>query len=446
MYRFPEGYYSDVRIEDVFQTNITVTLGQIEDFRVKEYTAAFIRVFNGRRWFFSSTTNIDSIQNELDRLASMGDPMNDPDDHPMVKRFESNRKEHLEFTGDNDLSRIPAKKKFDDVSAYFPIVSDSGYVRYWAGSYIDQRIVKRFCSSIGADLVFDFQRAGVRIRYELSDGNRRFRDRFDLASNYYHDLAGLEDRISENLQKSVAFLKNAENVQPGRYTVILSPEAAGIFAHESFGHKSEADFMLGDTHMLKEWHLGKKVGSDILSIVDDGNIKSVGYVPYDDEGTKAKETYLIRNGVLSGRLHSAVTAASLEEEPTGNARAVNFEYEPIVRMSTTYIKPGTRKLDELVAEIENGVFVETLNHGSGMSTFTLAPARAYIIKNGEITDPVKISVITGNVFQTLNEIDGLSDDLQILSFALGGCGKMEQYPLPVSFGGPYVRVKNLNVQ
>ncbi len=81
-----------------------------------------------------------------------------------------------------------------------------------------------------------------------------------------------------------------------------------------------------------------------------------------------------------------------------------------------------------------------------MSTFTMAPSLSYVIRDGKIAEPVNISVVTGNVFKTLSEIDGVSNELELLSFVTGGCGKMEQYPLPVGFGGPYVRVNNLNVQ
>ena len=88
----------------------------------------------------------------------------------------------------------------------------------------------------------------------------------------------------------------------------------------------------------------------------------------------------------------------------------------------------------------------SIKHGSGLSTFTMAPSLAYRIKGGKIAEPLNIAVVTGNVFETLGEIDGLSDKLELLSFAEGGCGKMEQWPLPVGFGGPYVRVKNMNVQ
>jgi TldD protein len=204
--------------------------------------------------------------------------------------------------------------------------------------------------------------------------------------------------------------------------------------------------MIGDENMKKEWAMGKEVGVETLSIVDDGNEMGVGYTPYDDEGTKAKKTYLIKDGKLSGRLHSTLTASDLEEELTGNARAVNFEFEPIVRMTTTYIMPGKKTKDELISEIKEGILVEDLKHGSGMSTFTIAPSIAYMIRDGKIAEPVSVSVLTGNVFKTLGEIDGLSNELELFSFVRGGCGKMEQFPLSVGFGGPYVRINNINVQ
>lgn len=138
--------------------------------------------------------------------------------------------------------------------------------------------------------------------------------------------------------------------------------------------------------------------------------------------------------MLAGRLHSAETAAELEEELTGNARAINTKYEPIVRMTTTVIEGGDKTPEELITGIKHGYFIKTIKHGSGMSVFTIAPNISYEIVDGKIARPVKISVISGDVFETLGLIDGLSRDVEILCFVSGGCGKMEQYPLPVGFG------------
>lgn len=204
--------------------------------------------------------------------------------------------------------------------------------------------------------------------------------------------------------------------------------------------------MVGDENMKREWAIGTRVGAELLNIVDTGMEEGSGYVPFDDEGTRAKKTYLIRDGILSGRLHSAMTAAALKEELTGNARAVSFQFEPIVRMTATYVEPGKSTKEELIAGVKKGIYISDYNHGSGMSTFTIAPNKAYMIRDGHLAEPVKISVITGNVMHTLHEIDGLSAEFELCSFALGGCGKMEQFPLRVGMGGPYMRVNHLTVQ
>ena len=125
---------------------------------------------------------------------------------------------------------------------------------------------------------------------------------------------------------------------------------------------------------------------------------------------------------------------------------MNFEFEPIVRMTTTYIGAGNLTKEELIGEIKEGIYIDDINHGSGMTTFTIAPRRAYMIRNGKLAEPVRISVISGNVMSTLYNIDGISKDVELLSFVLGGCGKMEQHPLSVGFGGPYIRVNGIVVQ
>jgi len=172
----------------------------------------------------------------------------------------------------------------------------------------------------------------------------------------------------------------------------------------------------------------------------------MGYTPYDDEGIPATKTYLVKNGILAGRLHSAVSAADLDETVTGNARAMSFEYEPIVRMTTTYIDNGDKTVEELISSTENGVYVKNIMHGSGMSTFTLAPSLAYYVKNGKISKPVRISVVSGSVFEALSNVDGIADDREMMAFVTGGCGKMAQFPLSVGFGGPHIRIQNMQVQ
>src|SRR5690606_38569275 len=167
--------------------------------------------------------------------------------------------------------------------------------------------------------------------------------------------------------------------------------------------------------------------------------------PIDDEGNRKQKTYLIKDGKLAGRLHSASTALALGETNTGNGRAMNFEFGPIVRMTNTYIEPGTNSLEQIISDVKKGVYIKDFKHGMGMSTFTIAPGKAYMIENGKITKPVKVSVISGSVFETLMNIKAVANDFEVKSSAFGGCGKFEQWPLPVADGGPSILVDGMQV-
>ena len=445
MIGFKEGYYADVRIEDRFRTTISYKAGVLEEMKTRSEKQAFLRVYDGKLWYYASVTDVEHIQETLDGLYSAATPNPKILEDPIVRRFERNREERFSFT-DCSVRDIPLKEKQELLLSYLPILSEDTCVTMPQGTYLDRNSVYRFMSSLGANITYDYQTCGLVFSLSMAEGEKKFSGHWSKACTRIEELKGLEEELRAAVKEQAYFLRNSVPVEAGKYPVVLSPEAAGVFAHESFGHKSESDFMLSDESMKEEWQLGKKVASPILSIAEYGDIPGSGFVPYDDEGTKARKNYLIKNGVLAGRLHSAQTSAALDEGLTGNARAIDCDFEPIVRMTTTYIEGGDLDFDELIAPIEKGYFIKTVNHGSGMTTFTIAPKVAYEIVNGKLGRPVQISVVTGNVFETLGLIDGLTKEVELLSFVGGGCGKMEQYPLPVGFGGPFVRVSEMNVQ
>ena len=445
MYNFKEGLYSDVRIEDRFTTSVRYRNGALEECRHTSVKKAFIRVYDGKMWYYASTCRTENIQEELDKLSAMAQPDPDIAEDPVVRKLQSNKAEVLRFA-DNCVKDVSAEKKRALLERLFPAVQSSPYVKMFIAAYADRCSVFEFFSSKGAEIKYDFQLCGAVISAALANEKDNFSDAAIYSADSFEELKISGSAVKDFIAELENFLLNAKSVKAGVYPVILSPVTAGVFAHESFGHKSEADFMLGDENMKKEWTLGKKVGAEMLSIYDSGKESGSGYVPFDDEGTRAGKTYLIKNGCLAGRLHSASTAADLGEEATGNARAVNCDFEPIVRMTSTIIEAGTTPEEELFSRVKRGYYIKSCKHGSGMSTFTIAPARAYEIVDGKIGAPVKIAVISGNVFSTLNLIDGLSDKSQIISNIFGGCGKNEQFPLSVSYGGPYVSISEMNVQ
>lgn len=445
MIRFREGFYADIRIEDRSRTIISYKAGVLEQMNNRLEKQAFLRVYDGRLWYYASVTDVDHLQDTLDGLYAAAAENPDILEDPIVRRFERNRDELISF-GDSSVRDIPLEKKQELLNTYLPILSEDECVKIPECVYVDRNSLYHFMSSLGADISYDYQTCGLSLGFSMAEGEKKFQGHFHKSGVRFDELTGLEDEIRGAVTEQAYFLRNSVPVEAGKYPVVLSPEAAGVFAHESFGHKSESDFMLSDESMRDEWQLGKTVGSKILSIAEYGGVPGSGFVPYDDEGTRARKNYLIKNGVLAGRLHSAQTAAALDENLTGNARAIDCTFEPIVRMTTTYIEGGELSFDELIAPIKKGYFIKSIKHGSGMSTFTIAPSLAYEIVNGKLSRPAQISVISGSVFETLGLIDGLTKDVTLLSFVTGGCGKMEQMNLPVGFGGPYVRVSEMNVQ
>jgi TldD protein len=443
MYNYPKGFYVDVRIESQFTTRITYRNGDLVEQKVRSNKGAFIRVFDGLRWYYASLTNLDSIQNQIDTLASMAKPNPDIENHPYVKMYEINNEELFQYK-ENSLKDVSLEDKDKLVKEISDLCSDDT-IKMTRVFYVDDVTIKEIFTSKGTNIKFDKQTCGIGLRMRCSYKANKNEFSSSDAKAFFSELEATVPFFKDEVAKNIDFIKNAITFEPGEYPVLMGPLATGVFTHESFGHKSESDFMVGDEAMRKEWTLGKQVGQSLLTIIDDGTVTGNGYVPFDDEGTRGKKTSIITNGILTDRLHSVATAAALEERPTGNARSINFEFEPIVRMTTTYIEKGTTPLKDIVKGIKYGVFIDTIKHGSGMSTFTIAPSRAYKIEDGKITTPIKLSVITGNVFETLQKVDAVSAEFELLSFVGGGCGKMEQYPLPVGFGGPYTLVRELNV-
>ena len=444
MYKFKKDFYADVRIEERFATNIRLQNGQLHEARETTEKKAFIRVFDGNMWYYTSTDNIATIQRSLDELYTYATPNKDIAKHPIVAKYQVNKDKKLVFAN-KCIKDVPISDKLALVQSTSEKLT-SKLSNFKSAQYLDRYSVYNFYSSKGADITYDFQTCGVAYGMAFTHGEENIQEQLRKAKTNFKELTYTDKELKEFVTRCEDYIKNAKPIEAGSYPVVLAPVVTGVFAHESFGHKSEADFMLGDETMAKEWTIGKKVGSKILTIRESGAHEGSGYVPYDDEGTKASDTYLIKNGVLTGRLHSATTAAELDEELTGNARAINCDYEPIVRMTNTYVENGKSSFNDLIGSIKHGYYIYSVKHGSGMSTFTIAPSIAYEIVDGKIGKPVKIAVLTGNVFETLSLIDGVGNDCQLLSFVTGGCGKMEQYPLNVGLGGPHIRVSKMNVQ
>lgn len=260
----------------------------------------------------------------------------------------------------------------------------------------------------------------------------------------YEDLENLDTHVIGAAQRAVNAL-DLPTVRGNTYTVVIDPILSGLFVHEAFGHLSEADMSYENPDLLEAMSIGRRFGPDNLQILDGAAPTGHrGSYFYDDEGTPATTTQLIKDGVLVGRLHSRETAGRLGEAPTGNARCLNYHYPPLVRMTNTWIERGKTPVKDLFAGIETGVYAR--NWLGGMTNgemFTFTAGEAWMIRNGEIAEPVKDVTLSGNVFRTLADIEAIGDDFYWDES--GGCGKGGQNGLPVGCGGPSLRIRNVVV-
>jgi TldD protein len=257
----------------------------------------------------------------------------------------------------------------------------------------------------------------------------------------YSPMRKFQGEIKQLARKSVEML-SAPTIKGGPYTVVLDPILSGVFVHEAFGHLSESDFVYENQQLRELMTLGKTFGRPILNIVDSAAMPGLrGSFKYDDEGTLSIKNYLIKDGKLVGRLHSRETAAKMGEKPSGNARAINYRFAPIVRMTNTYIEPRDTKFEEMIADIKEGVYCKNWYGGTtSMEMFTFSSGETYMIRNGKICEMVRPVMLSGNVFTTLLSIDAIGNDLDMNQG--GGCGKGGQSPLPVSNGSPHIRIQN----
>ena len=301
-----------------------------------------------------------------------------------------------------------------------------------------------FANSEGSYI--DQERVDVNMRLNAQARNGSDVQQYGISLGSVGDFGfvmNLQEEAEEVAEKAVALL-NAPEVNGGEYTVILDPILAGVFIHEAFGHLSEADHIYAEPRLQELMKPGKRFGGVHLNVKDGATVPSPtlrGSYAYDDEGVQGQETDLIKEGILVGRLHSRETAAKLGERPTGNARALNYRFAPIVRMTNTFIVPGESTVSDLFSGVKDGLYVKNWYGGmTSMEMFTFSAGETYRVRNGEIAELCRPVMLSGNVFTTLHNIDGIAHDL--LMNEGGGCGKGGQSPLPVSNGSPHIRIQN----
>jgi len=434
--------YADIRLEESEEASIVYRGRKLDQIGRSFEKGGCIRVFHHGNWGSASFNQVDEKLKGLAKdVAAAVEAM--PARPETLGKLPASS-ESVTVPEADDPRKVSLAEKHALIKHYNDILLRTAGITTTLSAYGDTFRDTAFLSSEDRFVTQESVYSGFVCRAVARDGTnvQDYSDTFGKTQGFA-SLANREPMV-ERIAKVAIDLLKAEPVPAGKYDVIIDQELAGVFAHEAFGHLSEADFLATNDRLRELMRVGNRYGVDDLTIVDDGTMPGErGSFRFDDEGTESKRTELIKEGCIAGRLHDRQSAQRMGEKVTGNARAISYRFAPIVRMSNTYIEPRSFSIEDMLDSVERGLYVCGSRGGmTELESFTFASQYARLLEHGRQTKLVRDATLSGNVFETLKNIEMIGDDL-VMFGGLGGCGKGGQSPLPVGLGAPHVLIRNV---
>lgn len=434
--------YLEIHVEETEESRITMSGPRIEDIGRRMDFGGNARALHKGGWGFASFNSVDRLEefasNAIEQARLVGADKSRLAPVPPVR-------DDVALDLKSDPRAVSLEQKVETLKAYNDLALGSHELIVSTSTRYFDRVRRFWYANSEGSLLFQerLDLAGAVTPIASKAGDTQMFSASFGSSDDFGVVAGREGEIARACEIAVAKLA-APKVKGAEYTVVLDPRLAGVFIHEAFGHLSEGDNVYEDKSLREVMEIGRVFGRPILSVYDTGRDKGIrGHWLYDDEGVPTEKTYLIREGKLVGRLHSRETAGKMNERPTGSARAVDYRYPPIPRMRNTCIEDGRSSLDEMLSEIDLGVYCIAAQGGqTNGEMFTFTAANATMIRKGKLAEMVRDVTLSGNVFTTLSNIDAIGNDFAVHD-GPGGCGKGGQFPLETSDGGPHVRIQNV---
>jgi len=232
----------------------------------------------------------------------------------------------------------------------------------------------------------------------------------------------------------------------GTFDIVLASGWPGVMLHEAVGHGLEGDFNRKKTSAFAGL-MGQQVAAKGVTVVDDGTIaERRGSLTIDDEGTPTNRTVLIEDGKLVGYMQDRQNARLMGMRPTGNGRRESYAYEPMPRMTNTYMTAGDKTPEEIIASVKKGIYAVSFGGGQVDITsgkFVFGCTEAYMIENGKVTQPIKGAMLIGNGPDAMHRVSMIGNDMK-LDTGIGMCGKAGQ-GVPVGVGQPHLRMDQMTV-
>ena len=439
--------YIDARAEQQEEKSVFIENGEIENVRTRTEEGIGIRVLNGGLWSFFSITNPNSFEqlkesvddilknsthyekNRIDLYPNS--TIKTKIDYPVLKKPELEEIIKIGLECDKIISGTPKIIK-SVVNPGYSIKS-----KYFVNSE-GSEILQNFTDVI-VHMTAIAHDSGITQSVNITEGGR----------------GGMEQVINKNkIQKSAqeislkaSQLINAKPVKEEKTTVVMNPDFVSLLSHEILGHPSEADRVLGKEMAWAggAWwkgKLGEKIGSDDLNVFDDPTIKeSLGWYYFDDEGVKTKKTTIIENGILKNHMQNRETAKIFNVPPSGNMRATNYRFVPLIRMACTCIGNGDWDVQEMIKEVKNGYLISNMKIPSiDMKRYNWSISCQYAqkIEKGEVRDLLRDVIVMGTAPEFFESIDACGNDFTIRPIT--NCGKGDpMQSMIMGNGGPSIR-------
>jgi TldD protein len=458
--------YADVRVVDTATQSLSVRTGRVEAVSSGTSFGFGVRVVADGAWGFASSSLVTEA--EAHRIARQAVAIarasaivaGPPIELAPVERQEGTWSGRFEV----DPFRISTEAKLELLLAVDRALRTEQAVKVSHAHMDFLRVSKVFASTLGTYVEQDHHESGAGIvayavgdevlsrSYPNSHGGQHVQGGWEAILAM--DLAGNAPRVSSE----AAALVSAKPCPSTETTVIIDGSQLGLQVHESIGHPTELDRVLGEeaafagTSFLTLEDLGRlQYGCDIVTVTADATVPgSLGSFGWDDEGVPAQRDHIVRDGVLEGFLTSRETAVAVGRSSNGCMRADGWNRIPLVRMITVSLEPGSAgTLGELIQDTDDGIYVETNNSWSiddRRLNFQFATEIGWEIKNGELGAMIKNPNYTGITPRFWASCDAICSASEWDVWGLPNCGKGEPMQVAhVAHGAAPARFRDVRI-
>ena len=448
--------YSDVRADQQIKKSALIENKDIEHIKNNENKGVGVRLIKNGTWSFCSITNpnsFDKIKNILDNTIKNSDYRNIKNEKIKLHSNPVNKREInfpvLKKTDIEELIKIglECNKIISSTPKIIKSITHASYTtnsKYFVNSE-GSEILQNFTDII-MEMVATAHESGQTQSVNLTEGGR---GGLELITNKIQQSA-------KEISKKASELIYAKPVKEEKATVVMNPDFVSLLTHEILGHPSEADRVLGKEMAWAggAWwkgKIGEKIGSEKLNVFDDPTIKeSLGWYYFDDEGVETKKTTLVEKGVLKNHMQNRETSEIFNTMPTGNMRATDYRFMPLIRMACTCIGNGDQNVNEIIKDVKNGYYISNMKVPSidmNRYNWNISCQYAQKIENGEITNLLRDVIVMGTAPEFFNSIDACGNDFTVRPIT--NCGKGDpMQSMMMGNGGPTIRgtaiVKSVN--